>query len=162
MHFLYLRPFLTSAARGEGYSNLGWSKVLWRKNNSVANPLAGKFQNIKGPNCISTSNAKNWIYILETRFVSADCWVGAQWVTNFGQCIFAHLLSPGNFAVEVNGRQFYCCKPDDYFSLSPLSVSSVKRKTVDCIGVYVMLPRLLLLVIAILFVGYYAVLKCTQ
>lgn len=40
--------------------------------------LTEKFQNMEGLECTSTSNTNNLIYILETKFVSADCWVGAQ------------------------------------------------------------------------------------
>lgn len=40
--------------------------------------LTEKFQNMEGLECTSTSNTNNLIYILETKFVSGDCWVGAQ------------------------------------------------------------------------------------
>lgn len=45
--------------------------VIWdageKKNKSVANPLAEKGQNIKGPNCRSTSNTNSLTYILKTK-----------------------------------------------------------------------------------------------
>jgi len=66
----------------------------------------------------------------------------------FSQCIPPPPLSPGNFAVEVNGGQFYRCKCGGFFSLSQ------KRRTVDCIGEYIMLLCLLLLVTAVIFVDY--------
>lgn len=40
--------------------------------------LTEKFQNMEGLECMSTSNTNNLIYILETKFFSADYWVGAQ------------------------------------------------------------------------------------
>lgn len=86
---------------------------------SVANPLAEKVQNIKDPNCRNTSNTNNLIYILKTKnlFLQAVGLVPKEWLI-LVNAFFSIFLSPGNFAVEVNGGQPWCCRPDGFFSVS--------------------------------------------